>query len=425
MNSKEKALRQIRQMQAEHFQSLKLDTQSRAQTIVDQREKEPDGWIYQEEYELARLQLTREIIGRVEPGPHENPLILEKMARHAASIEMYLEKANLSSEYRRFGELSKCVLVASTMEPHSNAYATPLLSTNMNWFRGGLNRLGNLFTNSKSFCSNYTLVTLSAGIIEFLDLTARAVVASWQPGPEHENWVSTQTDPRALANYLQNNDLPAELLFGALRSYFFRGWPEYQRGKDIGSQYDKPHSVLITMSERWLIAHEYSHALLHQLSSDSASGRLSTKEMEYEADRMALEITIGSAYQFDLLPPNLAFSGAEFVLNCLDVLLRRAIGVMQNGEAGKDIEGVQGYPSFGSRSKVLVQHYRQLQDSSIAYEGHSIPRYQFEHGELIDIWDIGGAKIGKNTLDLIWSHVQPKLLSIRNDEPLHSIWVRP
>jgi hypothetical protein len=61
--------------------------------------------------EQARWDLTRQIIERVNPGPWEDPVFLEILARHAASVELALHPSD------REGAISPAVLSS-----HHNAH---------------------------------------------------------------------------------------------------------------------------------------------------------------------------------------------------------------------------------------------------------------------------------------------------------------
>jgi hypothetical protein len=345
------------------------------------------GFQYPVESEQIRWQHTREIIKRVEPGMYENPAYLESLARQTASIEMTLRGELDGSLNERIAKVTERVLLASVPEPFVNASS-----------------------ESEKACiqSDYVLVFISYGLIQVLYQMARAVVLSWKPKTPPPGsascFSSLQEDTEAV---LAKNPYPVDLLLETLKSFLFEGVPRDPAPMPLKLHYALPLSMLVALSERYVIAHEYGHALFHHpLGKDLGIPSLPEEkawDKEYLADAFAFFVVLASAEHLDLFPDTMALEGPLFALQVIDVL-REATDVIRSGMVMAD-RGFDTHPPTRLRMEVIKALYRKIccQDDG-------------------DYQMMKGALLPGETLLLLWKYALPKLAACKGSAKLHPIW---
>jgi len=157
---------------------------------------------------------------------------------------------------------------------------------------------------------------------------------------------------------------------------------------------------LTDFCERFLIAHEYGHAISDEMSfSAGYSYRALKWKKELQADTFAYLFTMISAAQLDHIPPNYALQGAFFVFSAFE-LVRRAIDVVRFGVVQKEKQGFGDHPPTKQRMELLKQLYHReftTQESKQGPRKGKIrrrtppPRYSL---------DIEGALYPSETVDL-------------------------
>ena len=292
--------------------------------------------------EALRWKRTREVINRVVPGMDEDPVYLELLARQAASIEIILRQEHTGFPNPKGSALCDRVLLGTVADLDLEAFSVP--------------------------AADHALVVLSAGLISILYQAEKSVVLSWRPvKPGLGSTISLSPKAADVDHTLKMNPYPVGLLYKTLHQYLFKG---YSRATD----YDPPPAeyipallVLINHSERFVIAHEYGHALLHQLAS---SGVLPAEHAswpkEFEADCFAFFFEVVSARELDHLPANVALQGGLFMFSVLEVL-RKALSVVRYGEVSEDV-GSETHPPTQQRIEYLKQMYAQHVGVQVKYD---------------------------------------------------------
>jgi hypothetical protein len=349
---------------------------------------------YPAQLEELRWRRTRDVIQRVVPGMDEDPVYLEMLARQAASIEVVLRQEHISSPNPKASALLDCVLLGTIPD--------------LSWQAG------------KVAAGDYSLVVLSNGFISFLYQAAKSVVLSWRPiKAKPGSTYSLSTRPEDIEYVLSRNPDAQEMLYKTLYDWLFKGYPRAVGYDPPPSQYVPALEVLINHSERFVIAHEYGHALLDKLASIEALPRdHASWPKEYRADKFAFFFEVTSASQLDQLPPNVALQGGLFVLSVLDVL-RKALDIVRCGDVRKD-EGSKSHPPTQERIKFLKELYRQQVGIDLKY---NVPiEGELGQSKAIDL-GIEGALIPGNTLNLLWDRIQHRFLEARQKGiKLHRIW---
>ena len=150
---------------------------------------------YPADAEHARWALTRQIIERVNPGPFEDPVFLEMLARQAASVELALHPSD------REGAISPQVLsriiVGTIGQPRSEAYSAAI--------------------------GNAALIAMSAGMMEFKYQCAKAVVLAWKPLPAAgKDLLSFSPRPEDTQEVLDTDPYPVTLFRDTLTAWLYR-----------------------------------------------------------------------------------------------------------------------------------------------------------------------------------------------------------
>jgi len=353
-----------------------------------------NGFKYPVASEQLRWQHTREIIKRTNPGGYENPYYLNIIAREAAAIEMVLRNELNEASNERMATLTEHILLASTGEPFVTANAESI---------------------SVATHQDFVLIFISSGLIQFLYQAAKAVVLSWKPKTPPPGRTSVfGCTPEDIEAVLAKDPYPVELLLGTLKAYFFEGFPRDPTSRKPKEYYELPLSLLINLAERFVIAHEYAHALLHipLLRQDDVIPYLSATrkwDKEHQADVLAFWIVLSSAAQYDLLPPNIALQGPLFALQAIDIL-REAKHILLDGEIMID-HGSDTHPPTNLRIQLLKRWYQDL------YQLEGVNQTLEEVNQTLE-----GALVPSNTLHILWKHTIPKLEAWRGSAQLHDIW---
>ena len=336
---------------------------------------------YPARLEELRWQRTREIIQRVVPGRGEDPIYLEMIARQAASLEITLCRQHTDSPNPKALALCDRILIGTTVDLTPKAFET---------FAG----------------EDHFVVLLSYGFISFLYQAAKSTVLSWRPmTPPPGGSVSFGLKPEDINRVIEKNPYALGLLYKTISTYLFKGSPRAIGYDPPPAMYHPPLSLLTNCVERFVIAHEYGHALFEQLRSIAALPPDPTSwQEEFGADSFALFITLESAGVLDSIPPNVALQGAFFALAGFEVL-RKALDIVRSGEVQEDA-GSETHPPTLQRIAVLKELYLKH-----AIGGGSEPMA------------IKGALAPSESLELLWNRIQQRFLKVHHaGKKLHPIW---
>jgi hypothetical protein len=341
---------------------------------------------YPADAEQARWALTRQIIERVSPGPFEDPVFFEMLARQAASVELALHPSDREGAISP-GVLSR-IIVGTIGQPRSEAYSAPI--------------------------ADAALIAVSAGMMEFKYQCAKALVLAWKALPSAgEDLLSFSGKPEDTEQVLDTNPYPVTLFRDTLTSWLYQGRPRAPESVLPARARRTPIAMLINSAERFVLAHEYGHVLMDELhvldqASPAPSGANSPWDKEFAADTFGALVAVESGALLDRLPANMALEGAELAMKTdeiFDEVLDMATGA-HVPDAGSSGEASASHPPFPQRILVLEQLYRQ---------NHPDPAVADD--------DLPGMRVPAQTLDQIWQRTRPQLTAIlQSGMPLHPVW---
>ena len=331
--------------------------------------------------EELRWQRTREVIRRVRPGVDEDPRYLAMLAREAASLEIVISQAHTDSPNPKMLALCNHVLLGTTASLDVNASCEEKAGS--------------------------AVVLLRYGLIDFFYQAAKSVVLSWRPlEPRPGTSGGLGVSIADIEQVLDKTPHLLELLSETLHAYMFEGRPRVVGYAPPPAEHVPALELLTTFTERFVIAHEYGHALWQELNPNYARpAGISECADEFNADFFALFFTIMSAGALDLVPPNVALQGGFFTLYALEII-RKTLDLIRFGSVQED-KGTETHPPNQQRIEFLKKLYK---------------KQHFENDKKYDL-DIEGALIPGTTLDFLWSRIQHQFVEAKQQgKSLHPIW---
>ncbi|MEO5883520.1 MAG: hypothetical protein ABIQ06_13965 [Caldimonas sp.] len=335
----------------------------------------PPGLRYPAATEPVRWARTREILQRSSPGPDEDGVYLEMIARQAASIEVILRREHSGEPDRRMAQICDRLLLGTLPSMNPAAYARSH--------------------------GDFHFVQIAAGLIDYAYQCAKAVVLSWKPVPPAPGGrFGFKGEAQDVEEMLAADPAPLRQLRRTLENYLFEGRPRPEDSEAPAENYQAPLLLLTNFNERFIIAHEYAHTLYEALDLVIREGGPSAEE--FAADVHAFHLVAESGHVLDLVPPNMSTQGAFFVLTALDVV-QRALALA--GPVGASAGPVAGHGLAAQRLAVLRECYLRTVSS--------------EDGDL----SIRPALYAANTLELLWQRLLDQGLAADwSGRALNRIW---
>lgn len=368
-----------------------------------------EGLSYHLQDELKRIHVAEDLVRRVAPGPFENANYLALLAYEAASLE----------------------LVLSDLIGDKQAQERPLRFL-----------LGTRLTRELDACSltksidDYTVVFLNSGLIEFVYQAAKAVIEAMNPVFSADGRVHSDKNITEISAGLKKNKAPIERVWKTLEAFFFGGYPRAYSKETVHEEYLMPISSLISMAERWVVAHEYGHGLLEgwnptAMNSPGEGGsgipgpQNPSWAKEFFADTNATILTVLSAARLDGLTPEFSLPGGIFTLKCIDIR-RKAFAVITTGQESIDT-GSDTHPPLITRAHQTLVCLRQFFDVEYHKGGSFDLKLILRKRPPLDHPFTDEYKsrfyFFANVLDEIWIQVKPKLVSCFQDKrPLNSMF---
>jgi hypothetical protein len=337
---------------------------------------------YPADVERARWDRTAEIIERVQPGPFEDGGYLEFLARQAASVEMYLAAAGLDPSVE---SALQHIIFGTTGEPTSQAFTRQV--------------------------GDAAIIVMSAGMVYLMYGLAKAVVLSWMPKEAPEGAAvsfSSRIDDTRIV--LDRDSTPIDLAADTLLGWLYNGVARPPTSTAPPPIYHPPLDLLANYSERFVIAHEYGHALVDEfkiaLPWVSDAHDISDIDKEFRADVIASIVVAASAGELDGVAPNMALQGAVLAMKAHEIA-DRAIDLAQGGDGTPSWESTT-HPPFEERASLVEEVYSSL------VEGVQDSRL-----------NVAAMRVPADTAELLWERFSPRLKSeLKKGRRLHPIWSR-
>jgi hypothetical protein len=344
-------------------------------TVQDNGRLRAGGFTYERHAERERLALTREIIRRVEPVGAEDGGYLEMLAREAASIELLLRP-----ELPRLPDALTCldrILIGTIGQPRSKAWTRPV--------------------------GDFSVIAVSAGMMYAYYQFSKAIVLSWrQVEPVAGHLVRFNPTFDAVERVLNSDSNPVTVAYDSLSSWLFNGVARPSDTQAPAQNFQLPLSRLIKYAERFVLAHEYAHALIDNMGQTVAGyppKPLDQKHKEIRADLVAMYIVAESAAELDDVPPNVALNGALMAMKIHQVV-DEALHMF-----GKPLPPSDTHPPFDVRSAALWDAY--------------IDDYQSKDPRLV----AEGLLPASRTTEQLWRRLKTILAEDRSaGRKLHPIW---
>jgi hypothetical protein len=304
------------------------------------------------------------------------------LARQAASIEFFLSGSDAPEPDGGPDDFLSRILIGTTGEPTSHGSSTPI--------------------------AGFAVIQMSAGMIDLLYQTAKAVVLAWKPlDPPPGSAVAFSSRPEDTEDVLNKTSTTTDLLFDTLSTWLYEGLPRSRASKAPPVVYHGPLQVLDNGAERFVLAHEYGHALKDQLAADTTQSEPhpSRQDRELRADRFALRAVANSSALLDNLPANMALQGAILSMKAHEVL-DEALQLARTGEISGSSRVSNTHPPFAARISLLKDIFTNSQADPGA--GRKA---------------VGGMMVPAETVDQIWARVAPMFRAqFRAGRQLHPIW---
>jgi hypothetical protein len=366
---------------------------------------------FDREKETKRISRAEELIRRVDPGPFEDPTFLALLAYQAASVELVL--LDLLVQKKAQERLSK-ILLGTVHRAKVDASAYILTK------RG------------------YTIIALNSGLVDFIYQAAKAVIEALNPARPANGGsaVAHTTDLGVISDGLRTNAAPIDRVWKILESYFFKGYPRVYWNETVNEEHGPPLSILISMAERWVIAHEYGHNLADYLTTravndqDIAGKRGAGLQNphwteEFLADTLATINTVQSAAYLDGLPPESSLSGGSFALACADIL-EKSLAILRTGDVSK-VEKSKTHPPCRTRAEANIAAFNRYFD--VEYTGTRTSDLSFRsEQEMPNLHPFSSersqvALLPANVLLKIWNGIKDILMNqFLQKRPLHPMW---
>jgi hypothetical protein len=334
------------------------------------------AWVYSRDVEDERRARTLRIIERAQPGPFENGKYLEILAREAAAIEMYMAPDPTGSGLARALER---IILSTVARPMSHA-ATAI--------RG-----------------DGVIIAISTGLVDFMYQTAKSIGMALQQKPAPAGALtSVSAKPQDTAARLAADDTALLNFSNTLLNWLFRGTPWPPDSIPPPRVYEPIVGLLISGAERFIIGHEYGHALVDKLNMHIAWGAPEPTEREFRADCLGAMAVFNSC-KFDRVKPNIALQGAVLAMKAQEIV-DRAMD-MARGGSGDVYEGSITHPPFAERLSKLLRFYSYLtaanDDEALTVQALMVPA---------------------ETAEILWERVQPRLATLFGlGAQLHPVWV--
>jgi len=359
---------------------LGTDTNSALAALdVDRAKLVPDGELvvrgpfrYHAGTEEQRYARVRQVIERVQPGPFEDVNFFLLLARKAASVEMVMNGQLTGKGLDQ--DVFDHIVIGSTGEPRSEAYS--------------------------EVAKGAVAIAVSAGMMDFLYQSAKAVVQSWRL-KQNEGGYGFLTGESEVEAVLDEDPYPVNYFCDILYSWLVAGVPRPAYSSLPENQlYQTPLEMLIVGSETFVIGHEYGHALMHHLK---AYGELPTEptswDREFQADTIACRVLVDCGRLLDRLPTELALQGGYFSMKVHSIFEEVMTDIRPSAAGGSET-----HPPFDQRQAVLEHLYRTHYsngDADAAIDGM-----------------VGAAR----TLGQVWARAKPLLYGRLEGQALHPIW---
>jgi len=335
-------------------------------------------FLYERGPEENRWQRTTEIIERSEPGPAENGAAFEPLAREAAAVEAYLDSRHFEPDV---GAATKRIVLGTTARPLSHAGTSR--------YQGG--------------CA----IMVGAGLDCLLDTFCMATTLSYQrhAASDKPGYQTFHVTPEAIDAELDQSPSAVTSVAKFFEDWLIRGELVAPDTSLLPQERVLPYELVRAHAKRFVIAHEYAHALVDKLEVpslvDERPRDLSLRAREIRADVFAVKTLAVTAEHFDGVPANVALQGAALAIKANDTVERLLRRFRLTESAA-----LKTHPPLEDRYALCREAYRWM------IQNHTDSRMK-----------VGGMLIPAIIAEFLWQRVDGMLSAFARDGvELHPIW---
>ena len=354
---------------------------------------------YPKDQEARRLDLTEAVARRMVTSGPDDPTLLESLARQIASIEGCL--IDLSDEE------------GPVYDPQRLLFT--LLPT------GHFHRISKRTFAEANPEDDVAMFAVSAGHVLLTYALARLTPRIWTvEGSLDRPDVVFQNDPDSVYEVLSTSDVFADDLVQILDTTLSDGLARSSLARPE-TAYQAPISALVSLSERFVLAHELGHCCLDYGLIRGApwfSGpdfQDSTEErwlLEHQMDAFAAEAVVRSGSVFDARTPEFSLQGAFFAA-AVEMVVEEVFSVA-NGVAPLDLTT---HPPPEERVRPLIAYL----DGRL----RSFYRDEFEDESALSAHVercINFSMTPARTLGQLWESSRDRVLTTASQIPVHPVW---
>jgi hypothetical protein len=237
---------------------------------------------------------------------------------------------------------------------------------------------------------------------------AKAVVLSWKIEPGTGAAVKASNELRDVISIIDADSRPAGQLADTLLAWLLTGVARPANSIAPSEKYLSPLTLLTNHAERFVIAHEYCHALFDNTPYQSPSWLpepATDYDKEFRADLFATVVLIHAGELLDRMAPNMVLQGATHAMKIHEIA-ERAIDLARGGD-GNPVWSSTSHPAFSQRAQSVFLAYKELVDISD------------------ERLDLEPAYFVASTLDELWARAGPTIeAQLESGAHIHPIWNR-
>jgi hypothetical protein len=188
---------------------------------------------------------------------------------------------------------------------------------------------------ARTAVSEYRIVLVHHGLPGLFYMVALAMTAAWSAeSPPAGRTAAVNPTEERVRDRLSKSSVAMSTLAGTLLAYLYSGDPWRTSLSYVEPERTMALGVLLTLAERWVLAHEYAYVVF-DLDGPIPNTPRGLHDMELRADAVATNIVLASAAELDSVDPAIALAGIALALRSFR-LIGEAFGIARTGQPRQD-----------------------------------------------------------------------------------------